>query len=372
MTAIDRYIFRNIFLKFTVCSTVLITIVWITQFIREFDMFTLQGQSFAIVIGITLLSLPALTVIVLPVALLISIIHELNRLNTDSEYPVLCTMGLSPLRILRPFLLMTSLCACLVGGMSLYFMPKSFQDMRTLITQIRASIIGTLVKDGQFSQFIPGVTLYYQKQDPKTLNGIFIEDRRDAKIHLIYTAAQGHLVEENGQSYLILDKGSVQRLTPSKEANAPSFHMIYFDRYSLSLGDFLPANTPSKKPRELTTTELFNTHPDLSPAQRGAQRVELHDRLAAPLYPFIFTFIAFAALGYARPSRGSQIWAIAGAGSAAMGVRLLGFWASQKLLHISKPFLILHLPLLMMGLLAFSYSAWRQKSWLYFWKQPPS
>lgn len=373
MASIDRYIFRNLFLKFTVCSTVLIAILWMTQLIREFDLFTLQGQSLAIVVGMTLFPLPALTVIALPVALLISILHELNRLSQDSEYPILCTMGLSPLRILRPFLLMTTVCATLVAVMALYFMPKSFQDMRNLLTQVRASIIGTVAKDGQFSQFIPGVTLHYHKKDQKTLTGIFIEDRRDPEKHLIYTSAQGHVAETHGQSYLVLKEGSVQRLVSSRDKNAPTFNMIYFDRYTLSLGDFMPQTNPIKKPRELTTAQLLETRPDLSHVQQGAERAELHDRIAACLYPFIFTLIAFAALGYAATARSSRTWALIAAGGIAMGIRLLGFWASQQLLHIPKPFLILYLPLIATALIALIYSTarhWVITSWASMRGQP--
>jgi lipopolysaccharide export system permease protein len=92
--------------------------------------------------------------------------------------------------------------------------------------------------------------------------------------------------------------------------------------------------------------------PDLSPLQRGGQRVELHDRIAACSYPFIFALIAFAALGYAASARSGRAWALAAAAGTAIGIRLLGFWASQQLLHIPEPFFILYLPLMTTALIA--------------------
>jgi lipopolysaccharide export system permease protein len=57
----------------------------------------------------------------------------------------------------------------------------------------------------------------------------------------------------------------------------------------------------------------------------GQFRAELHDRLIAPIYPFVFTVMCFAILGAPRTSRQSREMSMVMALSAALVLRLIGF-----------------------------------------------
>ena len=84
MGSIDRYIFRTTLASFAVVLVSLTGVIWITQALRGIDLMTSQGQTILTFLGITSLVIPALVLIISPIALMIAISHTLNKLATDS------------------------------------------------------------------------------------------------------------------------------------------------------------------------------------------------------------------------------------------------------------------------------------------------
>src|SRR3954465_14166511 len=115
MGSIDKYIFRTTLASFTLVLVSLTGVIWITQALRGIDLMTSQGQTIRTFLGITSLVIPALVLIIAPIALMIAISHTLNKLATDSEIIVMNAAGLSPFRLFRPFLYATIVVAILVA-----------------------------------------------------------------------------------------------------------------------------------------------------------------------------------------------------------------------------------------------------------------
>src|ERR1700743_3589985 len=97
MGSIDKYIFRTTLASFALVLVSLTGVIWITQALRGIDLMTSQGQTIVTFLGITSLVIPALVLIISPIALMISISHTLNKLATDSEIIVMNAAGLSPI-----------------------------------------------------------------------------------------------------------------------------------------------------------------------------------------------------------------------------------------------------------------------------------
>src|SRR5438874_124479 len=129
MGSIDRYIFRTTLASFAVVLVSLTGVIWITQALRGIDLMTSQGQTIITFLGVTSLVIPALVLIISPIALMIAISHTLNKLATDSEIIVMNAAGLSPFRLFLPFLYATVVVALVVAFISSYLAPGG---MRTL------------------------------------------------------------------------------------------------------------------------------------------------------------------------------------------------------------------------------------------------
>ncbi|TAJ33763.1 MAG: LPS export ABC transporter permease LptF [Bosea sp. (in: a-proteobacteria)] len=318
MNRLDRYILKIAAGAAVVLLLGLTGVIWVTQALREVDLITGKGQTVLIFLTVTLLSLPALLAGIAPVALFMSTLYTLNKLNGDSELIVMNAAGVPPHRITRPFLTLSIITSLLVAWMTISVMPASFRTLRDLITLIRADFVANVVKEGQFVSLDSGVTFHYREKAGDALVGIFMQDRRDPTQPSIYLAERGRTVEAEGQSFLMLEKGTIQR--EAKNTNTTS--IISFERYALNLsaltGD--ASGGPGEgdgdkviyKPRERTTFELIrqNTNEPYYKIQEGRFRAELHNRLSAPLYPFAFMLIAFAAIGEARTTRQGRALAI--------------------------------------------------------------
>lgn len=314
---LDRYILRIATVAAIVLLVGLTSVIWVTQALREVDLLTGKGQTAVVFFTVTLLSLPALIAGIAPVALFMATLYTLNRLNSDSELIVMNAAGVAPRRLTRPFMVLTLATALLVSWMSLSVMPAGFRALRDLITLIRADFVANIVKEGQFVSLDSGVTFHYREKQGDALIGIFMQDRRDAAQPSIYIAERGRTADVDGNSFLMLEKGTIQR-----ETKQDTTSIISFERYALNLsalsGD--PTGGPGEgdgdkviyKPRERSTWALLNqdTNEPYYKIQEGRFRAELHNRLSAPLYPIAFMLIAFAAIGEARTTRQGRALAI--------------------------------------------------------------
>lgn len=308
---IDRYILKMAALAAIVILVGLTSVIWVTQALREVDLITGKGQTVYIFFTVTLLSLPALIAGIAPVALFMATLYTLNKLNGDSELIVMNAAGIAPHRLTRPFVVLTIAASLLVGWMSVSVMPAGFRALRDLITLIRADFVANVVKEGQFVALDSGVTFHYREKQGDALLGIFMQDRRDPNQPAVYIAERGRTVDVEGSSFLMLEKGTIQRETKNTDTTS----IISFERYALNLsalsGDPTGGDGEGSgdkvvyKPRERTTWALVNQDPDEGyyKLQAGRFRAELHNRLSAPLYPIAFMLVAFAMLGEARTTR---------------------------------------------------------------------
>src|SRR3954467_15320272 len=254
MNLLERYILKIAFGAFLSCLLALTGVIWITQALKQLDLLTGKGQTIIMFLTVTGLSLPTLVTVISPVALFISTIYTLNKLNSDSELIVMTAAGVPPRRMLQPFLGLTGIVCALVAFMTVYIIPASFQELRDLITKIRADFVANIVKEGQFTALDNGVTFHYRERSGAALLGIFMQAKREPTKTVAYVAERGQVAEANGQSYLILESGTVHR----QEANSRDSSMIAFERYAVDLAAFNQDETQTVyKPRERSTPQLL-------------------------------------------------------------------------------------------------------------------
>lgn len=329
MSLIERYILKALASSFFASLLVLTGIIWVTQILRDFDLVTAQGQTVLVLFRITMLSLPALVVVIAPIALFIAIAFVFMRLNSDSELITMHAAGLSPLRLLRAPLILTLMVSALVGWMTLDLVPQSFRGLRDLITVVRADVVSNIIREGRFNTIEQGLTFHVRERGTRgVLKGIFVQDRRDPQQILTYMSELGRVIEEGDTTYLLLENGTLQRQNGPRADAA----VVAFERYAIDLSQFLAIAAPTTyKPRERTTAELLfpvETE-EYYQWQKGRFRAELHDRFAAPLFTLVFGLLAYFFLGLPKTTRQGRLAAVAAAIGAAALFRTLGFSASS-------------------------------------------
>jgi lipopolysaccharide export system permease protein len=328
MGSIDRYIFRTTLASFAVVLVSLTGVIWITQALRGIDLMTSQGQTILTFLGVTSLVIPALVLIISPIALMIAVSHTLNKLATDSEIIVMNAAGFSPLRLFRPFLASTLVVALLVAFIASYLAPDGMRRLKQWDAEITADVLANILQPGRFAQLDPNLTIRIRERQPGgLLVGIFIDDRRDPKERISIVADHGTIVKNEGGSFLILEDGNLERFEAGKRDPA----LVAFGRYGFDMSKFSnQGHDVALGIRERYVWELLSpsaTDPFYQQLP-GQFRSELHDRFMAPIYPFAFAALTFAFLGAPRTTRQSRNFSIGGAILAVFGLRMAGFACS--------------------------------------------
>jgi lipopolysaccharide export system permease protein len=328
MGSIDRYIFRTTLASFAVVLVSLTGVIWITQALRGIDLMTSQGQTIITFLGITGLVIPALILIISPIALMIAISHTLNKLATDSEIIVMNAAGFSPFRLFYPFFYATCVVAALVAFIAAYLAPDGMRRIKQWDAEITADVLTNILQPGRFAQLDQNLTIRIRERQPGgLLKGIFIDDRRDPKERVTIIADHGTVLKSGEGSFLVLEDGNLERFEAGKRDPA----LVAFGRYAFDMSKFSQqGHDVALGIRERYLWEL------LAPADNdpvysqipGQFRAELHDRFMAPIYPFAFAALTFAFLGAPRTTRQSRNFSMGGAILTVFGLRMVGFACS--------------------------------------------
>ncbi len=325
MSIFFRYIFRQAAGSLLLILTSLGGVVWIALALKQLNVVTSQGQDAVTLLKMTTLALPNLLAIIAPFALLIAVIHTLNRLNSDSELIVMTASGATVWTPAKPLLLLALLVTLAVGFVNHIGMPWSLQQLREYIVQVRTDLLSQVIQPGRFSQAESGLTFHIRERSPNgDLLGLIVDDRRSRKEQQAYLAEVAQIVKQDGTAYIVMTNGHIHRRARGDDAA----QIIAFQKYIVDLDRFdkKEAGKFDLKPRERYFDQLVNVDESdrFYKSQKGQFRAELHERFANPLYPLAFVLIALATVGQAQSTRQNRNENMIIGFLAAVGCRLTG------------------------------------------------
>jgi lipopolysaccharide export system permease protein len=272
--------------------------------------------------------IPALILVIAPIALMIAISHTLNKLATDSEIIVMNAAGFSPFRLFRPFFFATCVVAFLVTFIAAYLAPDGLRRIKQWDAEITADVLTNILQPGRFAQLDQNLTIRIRERQPGgVLAGIFVDDRRDPKERVTIIADHGTVLKNENGSYLVLEDGNLERFEAGKRDPA----LVAFARYAFDMSKFSNRGRDvALGIRERYLWELVSPSEDdpVFKQLSGQFGAELHDRFLAPVYPFAFAVLTFAFLGSPRTTRQSRNFSIGGSILAVFGLRMAGFACS--------------------------------------------
>jgi len=332
MMLFGRYMFRQVTNAFLVILLTLTIVVWLATALKELNLITSQGQGIVLFFQMTLLSLPSLMALIAPNAMLMAALYTLDRMNGDSELIVMTASGAPVWRIGAPLLALASLVSIAILLANLFLTPASMRALRSFVTQVRADLISQVLQPGRFSSPESGLTFHIRDRSLSgDLLGLLVHDERDDKQVMSYLAERGRIITNDDGSYLVMFEGYVHRYN-SEDADK-NVQIVAFDQNMLDISEFSPKDNAGKdlRPREQYISDLISPDMNDKAAKHnyGQIRSELHDRLATPLYPLVFAFVAIALLGHARTTRESRWAQILLAFGIALGLRVAGLMAGN-------------------------------------------
>lgn len=360
MTIISRYIFRQTAGTLILILLSLAGVVWIALALKQLNVVTSQGSDVWTLLALTTLALPNLIALIAPVAFLIACIHVLNRLNNDSELIVLSASGSTVGRIARPMLVIALFVSLGVAFVNHAAMPWTLRKLRTTVLDMRTNLIGQVLQPGRFTAAEGGKIVFHirERSPDGELAGILMHDTRDPKQTLSYLAERGVVVQRQNETFLYMEKGHVLRRSDKE----PAPEILQFESYAVDLDGFeKKAGALTWRPRELYTHELLavsrsagrvprpaadaakgDDKPVRSKSAKGQIYAELHERLASPLYPFVFALVTLAFLGRSQSTRTSRVKATVACFLVAATARLGGMALNNIVVARPALFLLLY------------------------------
>jgi lipopolysaccharide export system permease protein len=347
LTRLDRYILGQLIPAFGFFVLVFTGVVWLTQAVRLIDTVLASGQSAGVFLEFSVLVLPQVFVIVLPLSGIGASLYTLNKLYSDSELVVMMASGMGPLGMLRSIFLFG---AILAAGMALVLMvlvPISGRKLAERTQAVRSDLASALIVERQFLHPAKGLTLFISDTSRTgEMAGIFINDQRELEHPVTYSAEQAQLLRDGAEVRLVLLDG----IALSPGASGGQINTIQFEQFVFDLSELVKdesGRTP--RPSEYSVFELL--HPNAAMlAYKKYSRIdyttEAHYKIVLPLLAMTFPMIALVTLlagGYRRSGFGRRVVVAVGV-SAALQVAM--FVARSRVQGGDAPWLLMYLPVL--------------------------
>ena len=323
MTLIQRYLFRQIGLPVVAACAALAGIGLLSQSLDQLEVIVERGQSVGVMINLTLLALPQLIAVILPIGLFVGALIALTRLQREQELTAVYAAGVNRWSMIRPAMQIALIVVAASLVTNVLVQPWAQREGRRQAFAIRTDLAALLVEEGRFVQGPDGLTVYVQKIEQNgLLNNLFVY-LDDGKTVTTWDAETARFGRIQNLPILTMQNGSMQRYSSRGVLEQLSFDQQVFD-----LSPYAKTDARIRfKPSDLWLTELFDPTPALldSAGSRGELMAEGHSRLSSPLYALVAMSLALTAILGGAFSRAGYTGRIAKAAGVFLVVRVVGY-----------------------------------------------
>src|SRR3982750_2729981 len=130
MRLIDRYLLRQRRGPVVLATLALTAVALLSQSLAGLDLIVNQRQSALVFLKVTLLYMPALINLILPIAVFVAALVAMNRLHTEQEVVVCFASGMSRWRVISPAMRLACTAAFLALLVNLFVSPAAYRALR--------------------------------------------------------------------------------------------------------------------------------------------------------------------------------------------------------------------------------------------------
>ncbi len=327
MTGFQRYLFRNVLRTLMAIVGGLALIALLSQGLDrdQLNLIVENRQSIGVYFWVTILAVPQIISLLMPIALFVAGIFALNVAHRENEIVVAQASGMSNWQVASPVLRLAMLAAILHLGLNLWVQPAASRELRETVSEASTDLAASLVREGMFMSHGDGLTTFARRVVGGEMKDLLINDARNPAENVTYIAKNAFLIEGETGPQLVMQNGQRQSLRDNGALETTTFTQAPFD-----LAPFIndqKAVVLEESDRYLP--ELF--FPDMN-NYYDYDNVDMllaegHARISAPLLNIAMAMLAiFAVLGgdFSRRGYAKRI-AIASGG--ALILRLAAFGA---------------------------------------------
>lgn len=329
MSRFDRYLLSQLLALFGFFSLVLVAIYWVNRAVSLFDQLMSDGQTALVFLEFTLLTLPNVIKLVLPISAFVAALYAGNRLMQDSEFVVMQATGFSSARLARPVLYFGMIAAVMMLVLTNWLVPLSRTEMRARSAEMAENITSQFLRDGEFMHPAKGVTLYIRAITPQgELKDFLLEDARRPERPTLYLAHSAVLVRGDAGPKLLLVDGQAQEI----DRTTGRLAVTRFEDFTVDIGGMLTRSVSrSGNVDELSTLQLIRADEasqELTGMKPAQLQLEGHNRLAQPFLAAAAALAGFSCLLVGSFSRFGPWRQILGAVFLGIVVQLVNTWSN--------------------------------------------
>ncbi len=304
MARFDRYMLSQLMVTFGIFALVLVLVYWINRAVRLFDQIIASGESATVFFELSVLTLPNVIKLVLPVAAFAASVYVTNRLSNESELVIVQSTGFSPWRLARPVLYFGLIVAAFATLLAHVLVPASLSRLADRQTEIAENVTAQLLVEGRFLHPSDGVTFYIARISPEgELFDVFLSDARQPERRVAYNAERALLVRGDKSPKLLMFEGMAQTF----DEDSTRLSVTRFDQFTLDISTLLDTPTTDLvRLSEIGTPELLDPSADLLAQSRTTlpqALYEAHGRFTQSLLCITASLLGFASLlvgGFSR------------------------------------------------------------------------
>lgn len=299
MSRFDRYLLSQLLALFGFFALILVAVYWVNRAVGLFDRLLGDGHSALVFVEFSLLMLPNVIRLVLPVAAFAATVYVTNRLTQESELVVMQATGFSAFRLARPVLYFGAFVTVLNLILMNILVPWSTAMLHERESQLSENVTARYLNAGQFMHPASDVTLYIRDITPLgELRDLFLADDRSETERITYTARSALLVRGDAGPVLLMFDGIAQRVTRDVE---PRLSVTRFADLTYDLGTMIDMDRGKRgSVASLSTWELLTMTATARQTELGVSpeevREEVHTRLAQPFLSAATALVGFATL----------------------------------------------------------------------------
>lgn len=284
LTQIDRYLIREILLAFGACVLVLLAMVLshrLAAYMSQAASGLLAREAIFL-----LLSLQAIRflVMLIPLALLLSVMLALGRMYRDSEMTAMGACGIGPGAVYGALFKLGVPLAAGLAGLSLYLLPWTMTLQFQVLDQARAEAELSAFRAGVFREVAGGQHVVYIGHlgaDGNTLEDVFVRSVLPEGIAVTSAdSGEQEIDVARGARYLVLRDGYRYEGTPGRG----DYQRLAFEQLRLRL-DAVPEERGWRRRETLATAELLQS-------AEPEHAAELHARLSGPISVLVLLVLA--------------------------------------------------------------------------------
>lgn len=323
MTLIQGYLFRQIGRPVVAACAALAGIGILSQSLDQLEVIVERGQSVWVMIKLTLLAVPQLLAVIIPIGLFVGALIALTRLQREQELTAVFASGVTRWSAIRPAVWIAIIAALLTLVITTVGQPWAQRQSRAEAFAVRTDLAAVLVEEGEFVRGPGGLTVYVQQIEQNGLLKNLFVYMLDGDDAVTWDAAEARFGRIDGRPVLTMVNASTTRYS--------SRGVLTYGSFAQTVVDLSPyaavTDRVRYKPTDLYLTQLFNPSPgDLERVgSAGELMAEGHLRLSAPFYALMAMALALTAIiggPFSRTGYGSRI---AQAAAAFLIIRVAGY-----------------------------------------------